>query len=106
MPSLRTKGLSVLPKDEGHAFAVGIANRNFSDAPGSWHLATYRALIELGFSVQRTIELAEWHTEDTLQSAEIQRLGLVFEGSHAVARQADDKHLYVLESVPLAGVSR
>ena len=106
MPARRPEWLSVLPEVESHAFAVGIANRSFSDAPGSWHLATYRALIELGFSVRGTIESAQWHTEDTVDSAEIQRLNLVFEGFHAVGRWADEKHVYVLGSVPLAGVNR
>lgn len=102
--SKRPEWLSTLPQDEVNAYAIGIATKGYSDTPGSWQLAAYRSLIELGFSVQGAIESAQWSTESSISSARVMRLNVGFRGFRPIARWADETHVYVLGAVPLAGV--
>ncbi len=91
--------IAVTPREPGWHHALGIATLASRDEPGSWELATYRALVELAIGVgARSGDL-----EKTLTGEQAGAGRLVFDtriqGFHVAARWRDAHNVFVLARV-------
>lgn len=97
--------LSEPPQKAGWRYAGGTAPVSYRDEPGSWDLATYRALVDLAFSVQVRTSRLERSFDGVMVEVTAQRIDTVLEGARVLGRWRDGKNVHVLVGVPAGGAA-
>lgn len=95
--------LSAPPQKVGWLYAGGTAPVSYRDEPGSWDLATYRALVDLAFAVQVRTSRLERSFDGVMVEVTAQNIDTVLQGARVIGRWRDGKNAHVMVGVPAGG---
>lgn len=87
------------PQEPGFLYAIGVAPATYVDESGSWELAEYRALLDLGFAVNSTVTSLGKALDRSLVGVETIKVDTLLRGFRVVARWRDATHVHVLARV-------
>ena len=91
------------PQQSEWIVAQGIAEISYSDEPGSWEWAMYRALVELAMSHRTAVQNIYKDADGYVEGLTSLRVDSRFEGVRVVARWRSDENVHVLLAVPRSG---
>jgi hypothetical protein len=98
-PKKRPNWVDSQPQDENWHYGLGIAEVSYVDEPGSWDLATYRALLDLAFAFSR-MGVSRGSAGGMPMDAYLTETDVSLDGARVVKRWRDQTRAFVLLGVP------